>query len=149
MTALFCMLCLTGRWSSFALAYILYFTARDGLPATNGLATPLLLQHARPLPDRQPGARATLDCGGEYLLCPSEIASITQAVDLRAVARRLLDLVEVAIVGEEQMSVSSSDQPFIAVFAEFTQSVRSSRYSVQGFERDAALALCSYSTSIV
>jgi hypothetical protein len=35
------------------------------------------------------------------------------------------------------------------LFAEFTQAVRSSCYSVDGFERGTALALCSYSTSIV
>jgi hypothetical protein len=43
-----------------------------------------------------------------------------------------------------------SDRPWkLAVFAEFAQSVGSSCYSVEGFECDAVLALCSYSTSIV
>ena len=60
-----------------------------------------LLQHARPLPDRQPDPRPTFDFFREQLTSLVEIvAGVKQAVDLRAILGPLLDLVVITIVRE-------------------------------------------------
>jgi hypothetical protein len=58
-----------------------------------------LLQHARPLPDRQPDPRPMLDGLSEQLTSLVEIvAGIEQALNLRAVLGPLFELVEIAVV---------------------------------------------------
>jgi hypothetical protein len=63
-----------------------------------------LIQHARPLPKRQFDPRPVLDRALEHRASPTEtVAGIEQAVDLRAIPRSLLDLVEVAHVGDQRI----------------------------------------------
>jgi hypothetical protein len=59
---------------------------------------------SRPLPDGQPYARAMLNCRCEDLLRFAEIAAREkQAVNLAAIARPLLYLVEVTMVGNQRL----------------------------------------------
>ena len=59
-----------------------------------------LIQHPCPLPEPQSDARPVLDGAFEYRASPAQaVAGIEQAIDLRSVARPLLDFVEVAVVG--------------------------------------------------
>jgi hypothetical protein len=61
-----------------------------------------LLENPCPLPDRQPDPRPMLDCLVEQLTSLFEVvAGIKEAVDLHAVLRPLLDLVEIAMMGME------------------------------------------------
>jgi hypothetical protein len=69
-----------------------------------------LLQHARPLPDREPDPRPVFDCYIEQLTSLVEIvAGVKHALDLRAVLGPLFELVEIAIVRIERI-FGSSDQ---------------------------------------
>ena len=71
-------------------------------------ASPFLLrpplQNARSLPDRYPDPRPVLDGGGEdFLRLAKIVAGIEQAINFHAVPRPLLDLVEIAMVGDQRV----------------------------------------------
>jgi hypothetical protein len=63
-----------------------------------------LLEYSRPLPDREPDPRPTLDRVGEQLTSLFQIvADIKEAVDLRAVLGPLLNLVKGVIVRAQRV----------------------------------------------
>ena len=75
-----------------------------------------LLQHARTLPDSQPYPRPMLNRIGEQLASLFQVvAGVEQAIDLRAVLRPLLDLVEIKVVRTQRV-VSLFVGPFKLVF---------------------------------
>jgi hypothetical protein len=64
-----------------------------------------VLQHSRSLPDREPDTRPVLDGGGEQLARLVEvIAGIEQAIDFRFVLGPFLDLIEVALIGDDRIA---------------------------------------------
>jgi hypothetical protein len=62
-----------------------------------------LLQHARPLPDRQSDPRPVFDCCAEYLPCLIQIAARIQHALNSARLRSLLDFVVVAVVRQQRL----------------------------------------------
>ena len=72
------------------------------------------MQHPRPLADGQPDLRPVLDCRREYVARLVEIvAGVQHAIDLAAVFRPLLDLVEAAVVRAEWVVGLLLGQSFI------------------------------------
>ena len=74
-----------------------------GLASAPFLVRPSL-QNARSLPDRYPDPRQVLDgVSKDFLRLAKIIADIEQAIDFHAVAGPLLDLVEIAMVRDQQV----------------------------------------------
>jgi hypothetical protein len=68
-------------------------------PASSRISPRPLIEHPCSLSERQPDARAMLDCPLEYRAGPAEtVAGIEQVIDLRSVPYPLLDLVEITVV---------------------------------------------------
>ena len=111
-----------------------------------------LLQHARPLPDREPYPRPVFDCLSEQLASLVEIvAGVQHALDLCAVLRPLFDLVEIArvplphaIAWRDFSLFAASEGDVIAKETKhFASSVRPSRIGIGSGETAARPSVAS------